>query len=163
MSFTWDELDQMRPKGDWRIPLPPTCRKCSYILTGLPEDRCPECGTPFTWKEVRKRASRTWTLTLRLRHANQDATTGIVLGLAGWFVLGFVRLIGWYTAWKLTTLLAFLVAFLTIVLGSQVLNIRRVPKWARSYAGDPPPSLALGAAAVFLGASLLVGVFIIPW
>jgi hypothetical protein len=23
------------------------CRKCSYILDGLPENRCPECGQPF--------------------------------------------------------------------------------------------------------------------
>ena len=24
------------------------CRKCGYLLIGLPEPRCPECGTPFT-------------------------------------------------------------------------------------------------------------------
>lgn len=23
------------------------CRKCGYLLYGLPEPRCPECGTPF--------------------------------------------------------------------------------------------------------------------
>jgi hypothetical protein len=23
------------------------CRKCSYIIDGLPENRCPECGQPF--------------------------------------------------------------------------------------------------------------------
>jgi hypothetical protein len=30
-------------------PTRPTryCRKCQYVLDGLPEDRCPECGTPF--------------------------------------------------------------------------------------------------------------------
>lgn len=25
----------------------PTCKKCEYPLIGLPEPRCPECGTPF--------------------------------------------------------------------------------------------------------------------
>lgn len=161
MSFTWDELDHMRSKRDWRIPLPPTCGKCSYILTGLPEDRCPECGTPFRWKEVRKRTAWTWALTLRLRHANQDATMGIVLALAGWFAIGFVRLLGWYSLYLLVGLMCLLTAVLAVVLGSQVLNIRRVPKWARAYVGEPPPSLLLGAAAILLGFSLLVAVFVL--
>lgn len=26
---------------------PNRCRKCAYLLHGLPEPRCPECGTPF--------------------------------------------------------------------------------------------------------------------
>jgi len=161
MSFTWEELNHMRPRGDWRIPLPPTCRKCSYILIGLPEDRCPECGTPFKWKEVRERSARTWALTLRLRHANQDATTGIVLGLAGWFSMGFVRLLGWGSLAGLVALMAVVAAILTIVLGAQVLNVRRVPRWARSYVGDSPPSLLLGTAAILLGFSLLVGALIL--
>ena len=30
------------------------CGKCGYILTGLPEPRCPECGTPFDEQLLRK-------------------------------------------------------------------------------------------------------------
>lgn len=26
----------------------PQCSRCGYLLIGLPEPRCPECGTPFT-------------------------------------------------------------------------------------------------------------------
>jgi len=26
----------------------PRCRRCGYLLRGLPEPRCPECGTPFS-------------------------------------------------------------------------------------------------------------------
>ena len=34
-----------RPSLD--IP-PMTCLGCGYILEGLPESRCPECGQPFS-------------------------------------------------------------------------------------------------------------------
>ena len=28
----------------------PRCRRCGYLLRGLPEPRCPECGTPFSYR-----------------------------------------------------------------------------------------------------------------
>ena len=35
----------------WRYKVPPDseprCETCGYLLRGLPEARCPECGTPF--------------------------------------------------------------------------------------------------------------------
>jgi hypothetical protein len=31
-----------------------TCRKCGYDIRGLPEPRCPECGTPFDPKWLQK-------------------------------------------------------------------------------------------------------------
>jgi hypothetical protein len=31
----------------WPLPRPGHCRVCGYNLYGLPEPRCPECGTPF--------------------------------------------------------------------------------------------------------------------
>lgn len=160
MSFTWDELDAMRPKGSWRLPLPPTCRKCAYNLTGLRDNRCPECGTPFNWREVHKRASWTWAMALRIRHANQDATMGIVLGLGGWFAVGLVHLIGSVSLMVLIDFMAGLAALMTIVLGSQVLNVRRIPKWARACIGDSPPSMALGTLAMLLGLSLLAAVVV---
>jgi hypothetical protein len=30
-----------------RVHVPGTCVQCGYILYGLPEPRCPECGKPF--------------------------------------------------------------------------------------------------------------------
>jgi hypothetical protein len=32
-------------------PARPTCVRCGYLLIGLPEPRCPECGTPFRWED----------------------------------------------------------------------------------------------------------------
>ncbi len=32
------------------------CPVCDYLLTGLTSRRCPECGTPFTIAEARRRA-----------------------------------------------------------------------------------------------------------
>jgi hypothetical protein len=32
-------------------PARPTCVRCGYLLIGLPEPRCPECGTPFHWED----------------------------------------------------------------------------------------------------------------
>ena len=163
MSFTWDELekikdesDQARPLRDWRSPLPPTCAKCSYNLTGLTSDRCPECGTPFKWKEVQRRAARTWTLAMRLRHANQDARMGIILALGGWFTMGLVRVVAPFFS-SLADVLAFLAALVATVLGAQVLNVRQVPPWARTYISNPPPSMLLGTTAILLGLLLLFG------
>ncbi|UCF33240.1 MAG: hypothetical protein JSV78_12995 [Phycisphaerales bacterium] len=32
-------------------PARPTCVYCGYLLIGLPEPRCPECGTPYRWED----------------------------------------------------------------------------------------------------------------
>lgn len=159
MSMTWEELERVRPAGEWRLPLPPTCRKCAYNLTGLAEDRCPECGTPFTWREVRQRASKIWGMTLRLRHANQDATTGLIISLAGWFAIGFSLLIGNGFFIAIVKIVSVIAGLLGLVLGSQVLNVRRIPPWAREHVCKPPPSIALGAAAMFLAVTLFLGAF----
>lgn len=43
--------------SDTPYPMP-NCRRCGYNLTGLAEDRCPECGMAFDRLEERRRARR---------------------------------------------------------------------------------------------------------
>jgi hypothetical protein len=160
MSMTWEELDRLRPAGEWRLPLPPTCKRCDYNLTGLRDERCPECGTRFTWREVRQRVARVWGMTLRLRHANQDAMAGLIIALSGWFAIGFAHLVGSGLLVAITSILAFIAGLLAVILGSQVLNVRRVPAWARKYVANPPPNLALGALTILLALSLFFGALI---
>ena len=38
------------------VPLRPEeqrCPTCDYVVYGLQENRCPECGESFTWEQVR--------------------------------------------------------------------------------------------------------------
>ncbi len=41
-AFRWFDRRILHPTHD-----PGRCRVCDYDLRGLPEPRCPECGTPF--------------------------------------------------------------------------------------------------------------------
>lgn len=163
VSFTWNELEYLGgARDEWRFPIPPTCRKCSYILRGLKEHRCPECGSPFDWREVRKRAAKTWTHMLRLQHANQDSKMGLMLAGIGWVGALLFRLPGLAVAAPIANLVACAAGLLAIVLGCQVLNIRRVPAAIRAQISNPPPSIPLGVGAMLLGLSVLLGALLIP-
>jgi hypothetical protein len=168
MTLTWDSLEHMQDKPGWRIPIPPTCRKCGYNLTGLTETRCPECGEPFTWGEVRRRSARVWSLVNRLRHANRDALQGLKILLICFVALALSRLIGFYSSnptvlWLeiVVTVVCMGAALFSMVLGAQVFNVRRVPVWARQHIEGSPPKILLGLLVVFLGLILFASAILV--
>jgi len=97
----------------------------------------------------------------RLSRANKDARMGLIISLVGWAAVGISRLPGLDPLAPVVDFTAGLAAILTLILGLQVLNIWRVPAWAREYIDDPP-NMMLAAAAIFLGLTLLVGAFVLP-
>jgi hypothetical protein len=161
MTLTWDELEQIRGKQEWRIPIPPTCPCCGYNLTGLPSNRCPECGLVFNWKIVRRRAGQVWSAVNSLRNANRDAVGGLKIVGLGWLFMIPVAFLGLGVLGCVLRVIIASAAILALVLGSQVLSIRRVPKWARVYIEGPPTKVAVGAAAIVLSLVLLAVVTLI--
>ena len=43
----WSQIHFRLVRRSIRRHLPELCARCGYCLVGLPEPRCPECGTPF--------------------------------------------------------------------------------------------------------------------
>ncbi len=155
MTLNWDELEQIRGKQEWRIPIPPTCPSCGYNLTGLISNRCPECGLVFNWRIVRHRAARVWSAVNALRHANRDAIGGLKIVGFGWALMLPVAIFGLGILGCFVRVIIACAGVLALVLGSQVLNIRRVPKWARVYIEGPPAKVPIGVTTMVLSLVLL--------
>ena len=75
---------------------PVFCRKCDYALRGLPDGRCPECGTEFQRGRllVEQYILRTRSLRTRLgRFALRCLVAGAGVGTLAWLVLCVMYLV----------------------------------------------------------------------
>lgn len=161
MTLSWEDLERIRDRREWRIPVPPTCPHCEYNLTGLPSSRCPECGRIFNWRAVQRRAGRIWSAVNALRHADRDARTGLKIAGLGWALVLPLLLLGAGGASCFLRLLGLGAGLIAFILGAQVLRVRRVPGWARCYIEGPPPSLGQGLASMLLGIGLIVAALLV--
>jgi hypothetical protein len=124
-------------------------------MTGLPAPRCPECGTRTSWRDLDRRARRVWFEVLRLRHANQDASAGLAFIGIAWVVRLVAALLSWPSFEVLVTVLALFTAVLSLLLGSQVFRILRLPPWAHEHISEPP-NLPMGVATMLLSVGLMI-------
>ena len=157
MAFQLSELERLL--GDeWNEVLPPICLDCGYDLTGLPSNRCPECGNIFVRGEVKQQARYMRNQLRQLRNCNELLRFGWYLGLSAagaMVVLGFLGGLvdpGFRSVGGLFGLLG---GFPTIALGLQVMRIMKLPAWARERM-ENPPDVYKGVALAILGAGLLV-------
>lgn len=72
-----------------RLP-PGSCGECGYLLLGLREPRCPECGTPFNWEGVQDELKSAASLSKRRPRppcSEEDLAYAIAVGLC--YACGF--------------------------------------------------------------------------
>ena len=77
------------------------CRQCGYMLFGLSEDRCPECGQPFDPADrstFRRYPPTTWGERVVLVLLVVVALAASVIGGGGLIVIVFVLLYWWQRA-----------------------------------------------------------------
>ena len=142
---------------EWHGPGPPLCPRCAYNLTGLPEPRCPECGSQFSWSQIQRHSQRVFYDQARLRFADQDAAAGLWFVLAAWGALPLALCLRVYVhlfLGAIVFLMAVGMAFTALVLGCQVFRVLRLPPAAREQL-ENPPNQWLGLAVVVLALALL--------
>lgn len=125
-------------------------------MTGLPSNRCPECGTVFDKTQWRERLRQAKELRQELVTANQSALTGRSLGVIGVAVAGLSFLLRNSWMGSIVALIAATLGISAAFLGLNVYRAMLVPRWASVVL--PPPERGLALQAVVLGLASLAAV-----
>lgn len=149
----------------WSESIPPICLDCGYNLLHSVSDRCPECGMPFSYRELRKAIADVKSMLLVLRGMREGVVAGFRVGLIGLGLVfaGFLvkEAFGWRMADMGARVLAFFLGFAAIMLSLSATRIWRLPRWARPFVRPPVPfeQACIGGVA---GVMTLAALWLLP-
>lgn len=157
MPIEIEQLEQMLG-GEWLEKLPPICLYCGYDLTGLPDNRCPECGRVFLRREVQQQARRMRSLLLQLRNCDDLLRVGLYIGVTGAALMVTLYALGfWHAGFRpFGRAIGLCSGFPAMALGLQVLRIKRLPAWAQACM-EHKPDVMRGIGLAILGAAMVIG------
>ena len=143
----------------WREKLPPICPGCGYNLTGIESARCPECGRPVSWIELRTNARTIYHALRLVEDVNDVVSFGLYLGGASLLIVLGCYALG--IAVSLARVVGFVLALGALGTGLQAFRVRRFPEWAAEMLKHKP-QFGKAACIILLALVTLVLAMFLP-